>query len=92
VGETGVDAAEGVDHLEHDRRGVAGLAGGRVLDLALELGLQQVGEGRGRCLELGGVVDEVSLQRCAVGRRRRPASPPLAADVGSSRALLALLS
>ena len=48
-----------MDDLQHHGGAVAGLAGGRVLDLALELRIEQVGEGFRRRVELGGVVDEV---------------------------------
>ena len=59
--EAGVLAAERMDDLKHHRRAVAGLAGRRILDLALELGVEQFVVGRRRRLERGGIVDEAQV-------------------------------
>ena len=59
--EAGVLAAEGMDDLEHDGGAVAGLAGRRILDLALELGIEQLVVGRRRRLERSGIVDEAEV-------------------------------
>ena len=53
--------AEGVDHLQHDRSAVAGLAGRRILDFAPELGIKQIIEGLRRGLEGRGVINEVLI-------------------------------
>ena len=53
--------AEGVDHLQHDRSAVAGLAGRRILDFAPELGIKQIIEGLRRVLEGRGVINEVLI-------------------------------